>query len=103
MAQKRKAVPADQRKTISIAATRKLRFKILKPQKGIIEIVNSADHGRVCTLRLSDFQSPEDAQVYAALIKLAPELLDDYLSDKKKLKEVLMRFNKKVAGIKEKK
>lgn len=97
---KSKRFPAEDEKTISITETRKLRLQVLQPAKGIIEIVNVADQGRVCSLRTSDFKSAEDALAYAELLRLAPELLDDYLSDAKSLKEVLERLEKKVARAK---
>jgi hypothetical protein len=37
--------------------------------------------------------------VYAELLRLAPELLDNYLSDTKRLKEVLARLEKRVAQV----
>ncbi len=94
---------AEKEKTISVTEVKELRFKIHKPDKGLIEIVNCADYGRICTLRISDFLSVSDAQVYAELIKLAPELLRDYLTDAKTLQEVVSRLQKKVEQQKEKK
>ena len=93
---------SEEQKTISIIEARKLRLKILKSNKGLIEIVNSKDNGRVCTLRVDDFRSVDDALVYAELLKLAPQLLDNYLSDAKTLEEVVGRLNKKISRAKEK-
>ena len=93
---------SEEQKTISITEARKLRLKILMPDKGLIEIVNSHDNGRVCTLRVKDFRSVDDALVYAELLKLAPQLLDNYLSDAKTLGEVVGRLHKKIERIKEK-
>ncbi|MDQ3110873.1 MAG: hypothetical protein M3R17_13350 [Bacteroidota bacterium] len=97
---KHKQPLAEEQKTISITETRKLRLQLVRPGKGIIEIVNSADQGRVCTLRAEDFRSIDDALIYAELLRLAPELLDDYLSDAKKLAQVLQRLDKKLARAK---
>ncbi|MEO5645224.1 MAG: hypothetical protein ABIS12_18020 [Bacteroidia bacterium] len=91
----------EENKTISITEVRKLRFKVLKPNKGEIEIVNHADNGRVCKLLISDFRSVSDANVYAELLKLAPELLNEYMNDTKKLEQVVARLGKKVARTKE--
>lgn len=88
---------AEEIKTISITEIRELRFIVLKPNKRIIEIVNKADHGRVCTLRVSDFRSREDAEIYAGLLRLVPELLNDYLSNTKTLEEVVGRLEKRIA------
>ncbi len=93
---KSKQQKTEDQKTISISETRNLRLQVVRPAKGIVELVNSADHGRVCTLRTDDFLSVNDALVYAELLRLAPELLDDYLADTKKLNEVLARLEKKV-------
>ena len=100
---KSKQQKTEDQKTISIIETRKLRLQVVRPNKGIVELVNSADHGRVCTLRTDDFQSETDALVYAELLRLAPELLDNYLSDTKRLKEVLERLEKNVDRAKRKK
>lgn len=102
MNQKSRQFQTEENKTISITEIRELSFKVLKPQKGIIEIVNDADHGRVCTLRVADFRSAEDAKVYAELLRLAPELLNEYLTDAKNLGQVINRLEKKVAKTKEK-
>ena len=93
---------AEENKTISITEVRELRFIVLKPNKRIIEIVNKADNGRVCTLRVSDFRSKGDAEVYAELLRLAPELLNEYLSNTKTLEQVVGRLEKRVARIKSK-
>lgn len=97
MERKSRQSKAEQEKTISITEARKLRLKILKPHDGLIEIVNSKDNGRVCTLKIDDFNSLSDTEAYAELLKLAPELLDIYLSDAKTHAEVVVRFEKKVA------
>ena len=89
-------------KTISINETRKLRLQVVRPAKGIVEIINTADQGRVCTLNTDDFRSLQDALVYAELLRLAPELLDNYLSDAKNLTQVLQRLEKKLALAKQK-
>lgn len=91
---------AEQTKTISISEVRALHFKIVKPQKGIIEIVNCADQGRVCTLKTSDFKSKADAEIYAQLMVLAPMLLNEYVSKTKTLKEVIERLRKRIASMK---
>lgn len=93
---------AEEKKTISITEARELRLKVLEPYKGRIELINEADNGRVCTLRISDFQSKEDARVYAELLRLAPELLDVYMSDAKKLTEVAERFEERMADLRKK-
>lgn len=94
---KSKQSQAEGNKTISITEITKLRFKVLKPDKGCIELVNDADQGRICTLKISDFRSIGDAKVYADLLRLAPELLNEYISDTKTLEEVVERLEKKVA------
>lgn len=99
---KSKQARAEEKKTISITEVSKLQFKVLKPDKGCIELVNIADQGRVCTLKISDFNSPEDAKVYAELLRLAPELLNEYICDTKTLEEVVKRLKKKVARTKTK-
>ena len=91
---------AEENKTISITEIRELRFIVIKPNKQIIEIANKADNGRVCTLRISDFRSKGDAEVYAELLRLAPELLNEYLSDTKTLEQVVGRLEKRVARLK---
>jgi hypothetical protein len=95
---KRKQLLADEQKTVSIAETPMLRLLVVRPGKGIIELVNVADQGRVCTLRTGDFRSVKDALAYAELLRLAPELLEFYLSDTKRLEEVLARLEKRAAG-----
>ena len=93
---KSKQSQAEQIKTISIGKARALRFKVLKPQKGVLEIVNQGDQGRICTLKISDFKSKADAEIYAQLLVLAPMLLDEYLSSSKTLAEVTERLRKRV-------
>lgn len=93
---------AEENKTISITEVLELSFMVLKPNKRLIEIVNKADNGRVCTLRVSDFRSKGDAEVYAELIRLAPELLNEYLSNTKTLEQVVGRLEKRVAKMKRK-
>jgi hypothetical protein len=95
MTVKSKQLKAEENKTISITELTLLRFKTLKPYKGIIEVVNCADMGRVCMLRVSDFVSVSNAQVYAQLLVLAPQLLGAYLGDPKKLEQVVKRFEKR--------
>lgn len=97
-----KQFQAEEDKTISITEVRELRFIVLKPNKQIIEIANKADNGRVCTLRISDFRSKGDAEVYAELLRLAPELLNEYLSNTKTLEQVVGRLEKRVGRMKEK-
>ncbi|MEO5643962.1 MAG: hypothetical protein ABIQ40_20290 [Bacteroidia bacterium] len=100
MSHKSKQSKAEETKTISITELTKLRFKVLKPDKGCIELVNAVDQGRVCTLKISDFKSAEDAKVYAELLRLTPELLNEYISDTKTLEEVVKRLKKRVAHAK---
>jgi hypothetical protein len=100
MTVKSKQLKAEENKTISITELTRLRFNSLKPYKGIIEVVNCADMGRVCILRVSDFVSAENAHVYAQLLVLAPQLLGAYLGDPKKLEQVVKRFEKKFKTIK---
>lgn len=95
-----KQLKAEENKTISITELTRLRFKMLKPYKGIIEIANCADMGRVCMLRVSDFKSVADAQVYAQLLVLPPQLLGAYLSDAEKLEQVVRRFEKRFISMK---
>jgi len=91
---------AEETKTISITEVHKLRFKVLKPNKRIIEVANEADYGGVCVLQVKDFRSFEDAEIYAELLRLAPELLDEYMSNAKTLEEVVDRLIKRVATMK---
>lgn len=98
-----KQTAAEEEKTISITEARKLRLAIVRPAKNIIELVNTADQGRVCTLKADDFRSMADALIYAELLRLAPELLDDYLSNAQTLAEVLHRLDQKLARAKTKK
>jgi hypothetical protein len=93
---------AEDKKTISIIEVKELRLKVLDPYKGRIELVNATDNGRVCTLRISDFHSEEDARIYAELLRLAPELLNVYMSDAKKLAEVAERLEERMADLKKK-
>lgn len=102
MNSKSRQLQTEENKTISITEIREISFKVLKPQKGVIEIVNAADNGRICTLRIKDFRSAEDAKVYAELLRLAPELLNEYLTNAKNLGQVINRLEKKVAKRKEK-
>jgi hypothetical protein len=99
---KSKQFQAEVDKTISITEVRELRLKVLKPQKGVIEIINQADNGRVCTLRIDDFRSLNDAKIYAELLRLAPELLNEYITDAKNLERVVTRLEKRVARTKKK-
>lgn len=100
MAMKSKQRRAEENKTISIAELTRLKFKMLKPADGMIEIVNWQDMGRVCVLQVSDFKSLADAQVYAQLLILAPQLLAAYLSDAEKLEQVVKRFEKRMRSMK---
>ncbi len=93
---KSKQAKSEEQKTLSITETRKLRLAVLKPANGFIEIVNTADQGRVCFLRVKDFRSVDDAVIYAEVLRLAPELLDDYPGDTKRLVEVIGRLERKV-------
>lgn len=99
MKNKSKQSQAEEEKTISLKITglRQLRFAVLEPNNGLIDIVNTLDNGRVCTLRIDDFNSIGDAQAYAEIIRVAPELLDHYLTDAKTLEEVVGRMEKKLA------
>lgn len=88
----------EDEKTVSLKITglRQLRFAVLEPSNGIIDIINTLDNGRVCSLGIDDFNSIGDAQAYAEVIRVAPELLDHYLADHETLKEVLKRMGKKI-------
>lgn len=99
MENKSRQSQAEEEKTISLKITglKQLRFAVLKPNNGLIDIVNTLDNGRVCTLRIDDFNSLGDAQAYAEVIRVAPELLDHYITDHETLKEVLGRMEKTVA------
>lgn len=96
MTVKSKQCQAEEIKTISITELTQLRFRVLNASRGVIEIVNCQDMGRVCSVRLTDFKSVSDAQVYAQLLVLAPKLLAAYLSDPEKLKQVVKRFEKRM-------
>ena len=98
MANKSRQSQADEEKTISLKITglRQLRFAVLEPHNGLIDVVNTLDNGRVCTLRVDDFNSLGDAKAYAEVIRVAPELLDHYIADHETLKEVLGRMEKTV-------
>ena len=102
MNQKSKQLRAEENKTIRITELIGLRFKAMKPENGIIEIANRADQGRVCTLKVSDFKSMEDAKVYAQLLVLAPQLLGEYLSDVDRLEQSVRRFEKRFNAFVEK-
>jgi hypothetical protein len=101
MTTKSKQLKAEESKTISITELTRLRFKTLKPYKGIIEVVNCVDMGRVCSLRVNDFKSIADAHVYAQLLVLAPQLLGAYLNDAEKLEQVVKRFERRMKALKE--
>jgi hypothetical protein len=103
MIRKSKQRKAEENKTAVITDLAKLRFKMLQPYEGIIEVVNSSDHGRICSLRVSDFASVEDAQVYGQLLVLAPQLLSAALNDAEKLMEVVQRFKNYRAQMEKKK
>lgn len=103
MTAKSKQLKAEENKTISITELTRLRFKTLKPYKGVIEVANCADMGRVCSLQISDFKSITDAQVYAQLLVLAPQLLGAYLSDAEKLEQIVNRFEERFKAMKNKK
>lgn len=75
MPTKSKQRRAEAFKTDSISKLADIRLKVLKTERGIIEIVNSADNGRVCSIKVSDFRSRRDAAIYAELFSLAPDLL----------------------------
>lgn len=96
MTHKSKQAQAEETKTISITEITQLQFKVLKPDKGIIELVNTADQGRVCSLKISDFRSTQDAKIYAELLRLAPELLNEYICNTKTMEQVVGRLKKKV-------
>ena len=98
MEKKSRQSKAEKEKTVSLKITGliKLRFDVLEPSNGVIEIINALDNGRVCSLRIDDFNSLGDAQAYAEIIRVAPELLDHYLGDAKTVKEVEVRIEKKL-------
>lgn len=75
MTRKSKYRKAGDNETIAITDLATMRFKMLKPRDGIIEIVNSLGHGRICALKISDFRSRKEAELIAGLLRLAPELL----------------------------
>lgn len=103
MKNKSRQSKAEDEKTVSLKITglRQLRFAVLEPSNGIIDIVNTLDNGRICSLRIDDFNSVGDAQAYAEVIRVAPELLDHYLADHETLKKVLKRMGKKIDGKKQ--
>ncbi|MEO5644735.1 MAG: hypothetical protein ABIQ40_04125 [Bacteroidia bacterium] len=84
----------EDEKTLSLKITglRKLCFLVIGPVNGVIDIVNSADNGRVCSLTIDDFDSVGDAKSYAEIIRIAPELLNHYLADAKTLEKVVKRM-----------
>lgn len=102
MSLKSKQGRLEEIKTISIAELTQLKFRILKPAKGQIEIVNAADMGRICTLRISDFRSTSDARIYAQLLVLAPLLLDENGTDEKIREAKTKKLRKRIAFIKKK-
>jgi hypothetical protein len=103
MIRKSKQRRAEENKTASITGLATLRFKMLKPYEGIIELVNSSDQGRICSLRVSDFASVEDAQVYGQLMVMAPQLLSAALNDAEELLQVVKRFKQYRALMEKKK
>jgi hypothetical protein len=90
MENKSRQSKAEEEKTISLKITglRQLHFGVLEPNNGLIDIVNTLDNGRVCTLRIDDFNSLGDAKAYAEILRIAPEILDHYLADAKTLEAV---------------
>jgi hypothetical protein len=102
MGSKSRQSKTEKEKTVSLKITglRQLRFNVLEPADGVIEIVNSLDNGRVCSIRIDDFNSIGDAQAYAEVIRIAPELLDHYLGDAKTVKEIKVRIEKKLPKVK---
>jgi hypothetical protein len=96
MKNKSRQSKTEEEKTVSLKITglKQLRFNVLEPANRVIEIVNSLDNGRVCSLRIDDFNSISDAEAYAEVIRIAPELLGHYLGDAKTLKGVLVRMKK---------
>lgn len=94
MIRKSKQQIAEDNKTANITDLAKLRFKMLKPCEGVIEVVNCADQGRICTLKVSDFDSVQDAQAYGQLLVLAPQILRACLTDAGKLEQVVGRYKK---------
>jgi hypothetical protein len=102
MEKKSRQSKTEEEKTVSLKITglRKLRFEVLEPTNGIIDIVNALDNGRVCSLRIEDFNSLGDAQAYAEVIRVAPELLNHYLGNAKTVKEVEIRMKKEIAKTK---
>ncbi|CAN5892438.1 hypothetical protein BH11BAC7_BH11BAC7_21770 [soil metagenome] len=96
MKNKSRQSKAEEEKTVSLKITglRQLRFAVLEPANGVIEIINALDNGRVCSLRIDDFNSLGDALAYAEIIRVAPELLGHYLADAKNHKEVVGRIKK---------
>jgi hypothetical protein len=102
MVNKSKQSQAESEKTVSLKITglKQLRFAVLEPLNGIIDIVNTLDNGRVCSLKVDDFNSLGDAKAYAEVIRVAPDLLNHYLGDAKTVKEVEMHMRKKIAKAK---
>ncbi|CAN5909274.1 hypothetical protein BH11BAC7_BH11BAC7_05610 [soil metagenome] len=98
MEKKSRQSKAEEEKTVSLKITglRQLRFAVLEPANGVIEIINALDNGRVCSLRIDDFNSLGDAEAYVEVIRVAPELLELYLGDAKTVKEVEVRIEKKL-------
>ena len=102
MTKKSRQSQVESEKTVSLKITglRKLRFEVLEPTNGIIDIINTLDRGRVCSLRIDDFNSLGDAKAYAEVIRVAPDLLNHYLGDAKTVKEVEVRMEKEIAKVK---
>jgi hypothetical protein len=97
MTKKSRQAQIESEKTVSLKVTglKKLQFEILEPNNGVIDIVNTLDNGRVCSLRIEDFDSLGDAKAYAEVIKLAPDLLALYLPTAKNLEQVIGRMENK--------
>lgn len=92
---------AEENKTPSLDTLARIKFRILPPFEGTIEIVNSDDMGRVCTLRISDFKSGQDAQLYAELLALGPRLMSACLSDVEQLGDVVKWFERRAKSLKQ--
>ena len=99
MGRKSKQRKGESFKTTRITKLANLRLKALEADGGIIEIVDSVDHGRVCSIKISDFPSRRDARTYADLLSLAPELLHFKNTTLKNLQGSLHKIDEKTRAI----